>query len=61
MRMDRTLELHWPFDRMRNILLDKLREQLLRDIAFLRGQGVMDYSILLGVHYPKARDHRLRF
>ena len=37
-----------------------LVEQIRADAALLAGQGVMDYSLLLGVHYPRWGDDAWR-
>ena len=39
-------------------LRDRVRRQLIRDCNFLQKQGIMDYSMLVGIHHmpPKPKD-----
>ncbi|XP_037415474.1 phosphatidylinositol 4-phosphate 5-kinase 2-like isoform X1 [Triticum dicoccoides] len=44
------LDLNFAF-RMQRSLYKDLHEQLRRDCAFLESEGIMDYSLLVGVHF----------
>ncbi|KAM3271232.1 hypothetical protein ACQJBY_041793 [Aegilops geniculata] len=44
------LDLNFAF-RMQRSLYKELHEQLRRDCAFLESEGIMDYSLLVGVHF----------
>ncbi|XP_073355699.1 phosphatidylinositol 4-phosphate 5-kinase 2 isoform X3 [Aegilops tauschii subsp. strangulata] len=44
------LDLNFAF-RMQRPLYKELHEQLRRDCAFLESEGIMDYSLLVGVHF----------
>mmetsp|Transcript_13713 Transcript_13713/g.26893 ORF Transcript_13713/g.26893 Transcript_13713/m.26893 type:complete len:422 (-) Transcript_13713:233-1498(-) len=39
-------------------LADKMKKQIAADARFLASQGIIDYSLLIGIHYPLQPDPR---